>query len=630
MSDENEVISISSGDGDGVDDKEIEVLGTKEGELPDYVEPLGRLKIKHDDVEILKVSPSPFVPRVSVNHSLWPMNKRRRKKLAIRNANAAICAFKKSQRCVTSNGPESNEDVNDVPSGGREKQQKNCTLDDQQISRENRVVYGRPEKDTKASQNQVSAELKLSTKCKNCGDLVMNHRMKHHIAHKCVARKSLNPGSSTSASQTNTVYMSHSQEIVKGQCVQTDDTKQSALKSPGERSHCTKRRRVDSLSINSRLERDSNRKENMGSGNHFKFGIIEQASQQASASSDDSSEEEYVPYTLNASEEEFIRIPTLSLIEFVQHWEKIVVDVGPEDTHHLEQMPIVTAANRCLNASDSTCQQNAQYGRLLPEATNHLLRNILEVEEKDTFVDIGHGIGNAVLQAAYTIGCEARGIEVCADRNMLACHFSEELLSRCGKVAIVRLVHGQMELKEHRQFLTKSGEERIKAFCNNFGRVFSDKTSKSGQIYTLDDFIAGLFSSMAPGSMIATLHQLIFTQGTLNDTNMDRKRCGLPPDDNASYYEMEEMEVGKQNESVSWSYNGGKNDVVKVYLYKRVGLAKFLCGNPSCTKAKNRVFQSAFKIVNERGLGERMVVNSCDCGFRTRERRKRRSKNKED
>jgi hypothetical protein len=32
------------------------------------------------------------------------------------------------------------------------------------------------------------------------------------------------------------------------------------------------------------------------------------------------------------------------------------------------------------------------------------------------FCDIGHGIGNLVHQAAYTYGCESRGIEMVGDR----------------------------------------------------------------------------------------------------------------------------------------------------------------------------------------------------------------------
>lgn len=46
-----------------------------------------------------------------------------------------------------------------------------------------------------------------------------------------------------------------------------------------------------------------------------------------------------------------------------------------------------------------------------------LLQDIGQLGSHQVFVDIGHGIGNLCLQAAYTLGCEARGIEVMDARN---------------------------------------------------------------------------------------------------------------------------------------------------------------------------------------------------------------------
>ena len=36
------------------------------------------------------------------------------------------------------------------------------------------------------------------------------------------------------------------------------------------------------------------------------------------------------------------------------------------------------------------------------------------------FCDIGHGVGNLPLQAAFTYGCESRGIEMVGDRHDIA------------------------------------------------------------------------------------------------------------------------------------------------------------------------------------------------------------------
>jgi len=48
-----------------------------------------------------------------------------------------------------------------------------------------------------------------------------------------------------------------------------------------------------------------------------------------------------------------------------------------------------------------------------------------------SFVDIGHGLGNLPLQAAYTIGCESRGLELVGDR----CDISQEVSS--GTVGMI-------------------------------------------------------------------------------------------------------------------------------------------------------------------------------------------------
>jgi precorrin-6B methylase 2 len=44
----------------------------------------------------------------------------------------------------------------------------------------------------------------------------------------------------------------------------------------------------------------------------------------------------------------------------------------------------------------------------------------------DIFLDIGHGLGNFPVQAAYRTGCEARGIEVDNDRLDISRQFSAD------------------------------------------------------------------------------------------------------------------------------------------------------------------------------------------------------------
>ena len=61
---------------------------------------------------------------------------------------------------------------------------------------------------------------------------------------------------------------------------------------------------------------------------------------------------------------------------------------------------------------------------------------LANITEYDTFLDIGHGIGNACLQAAYTQGCKVKGIELVHERNIIANVFKdnfEVILNRMEK-----------------------------------------------------------------------------------------------------------------------------------------------------------------------------------------------------
>jgi Histone methylation protein DOT1 len=52
---------------------------------------------------------------------------------------------------------------------------------------------------------------------------------------------------------------------------------------------------------------------------------------------------------------------------------------------------------------------------------------LLRLTRQDVFLDVGHGVGNFCLQAAYCTGCEARGIEVVRDRYNISLKFMTEL-----------------------------------------------------------------------------------------------------------------------------------------------------------------------------------------------------------
>ena len=315
----------------------------------------------------------------------------------------------------------------------------------------------------------------------------------------------------------------------------------------------------------------------------------------------------------------------------------------------IEQTDSIRSANRNLKDHDTQSQKSAQYGRILFGPTDKLLKEILEVKPDEIFIDIGHGIGNTPCQAAYTIGCESRGIELVQDRYdiSIACMSSLELARQklheqrddhIAPVGEIKLVKGRLEDPQHREFLTAPGKI-VKAFANNFNGVFSDRSAKLKAQFVLDDYIAGLFASFAPGSKLVTLHPLNLG-ASLSEANKARENHGFRTDSKASFFELETREIGKQNQVASWSANGSCEKMVTVYVYTRVAQGtfneepQFYCTNRNCTNAKRGVLMNALVKKNlETGEGDRTelrYVVSTDCrlcnhGTHTTGRRNRRT-----
>ena len=243
------------------------------------------------------------------------------------------------------------------------------------------------------------------------------------------------------------------------------------------------------------------------------------------------------------------------------------------------------------------------------------------------FLDIGHGIGNACLQAAFTAGCEARGIEVIEDRQSIAEAFRDFLRMRAeedgGKriVGKVDLRYGRLEDSEHHKFLT---EGVTRAYVNNFNGVFAERSMKPNKNWFLDDYVAGIFASMAPGAILVTLHQINLGP-TLNEANKRRRDHNLSESDNASFYEVDKVVLGAACDSVKWNQLSGNKNKVFVYKYKKLrqpsqpaGKTVFLCCNPTCRFAKESIPIDAVT-TNEEG---RFVMNTCSCKVTTKNLRR--------
>ncbi|CAB9521721.1 Histone methylation protein DOT1 [Seminavis robusta] len=287
-------------------------------------------------------------------------------------------------------------------------------------------------------------------------------------------------------------------------------------------------------------------------------------------------------------------------------------------------------ANQFVAKSDSTGQRKAQYGRILPHALETVFRGVMELMPHHVFLDLGHGIGNTCLQAAFTMGCRAKGVELVEARY----YASEAVHSTIAKVAnekrmskptewdhragLVELKHGRIEDPTLREWLT-CDIDRI--FVNNFAEVMSQRSEPKVSTNTVDSRIAALFANCRPGTVMVTLYP-IHDLGVTNTRTMAerRKHKFKTPESkqsNASFFEAEEFEIGQRCECVSWSEASSNTDQLIAYKYTRLEQADgdqgpvLLCANPSCEWARIGKPVPA-TVIGPRGLV--MNLNGCICG----------------
>lgn len=291
--------------------------------------------------------------------------------------------------------------------------------------------------------------------------------------------------------------------------------------------------------------------------------------------------------------------------DFQELWMRAEETLGAS-AEDMEQHSSFRAANTVMKSHDSEFQRTAQYGRVEAMATYTVL-NQLELQATDTFLDIGHGIGNIVLMAGYLFQCESRGIEVVRDRHQVAVKFERALeVARLNlereqnanfNLGTISMQAGRLENPSNFDFLTKpSGEEgKMKVFCNNFGAVFSDKSAKASHKYFLDDYIAGLFAIMPEGSIIITFSRLTFPAAR---SQILKQRQGA---EETGFYELQEINLGPVKDAVSWASGSNVRDLI-AYKYTRVGPSSYICWK--CGETQN----AAKKLPT----GE-LVQNYCKC-----------------
>jgi len=252
-------------------------------------------------------------------------------------------------------------------------------------------------------------------------------------------------------------------------------------------------------------------------------------------------------------------------------------------TEEIEKSQLVKEGN----AKVATTEQSfAMYGRVKMDANEKIFNKCFDLKATDVFIDIGHGIGSAVLQAAFTRGCESRGIELMEDRNLFAEHFNGHLRQQqmsekgknqsnidCHQTGEVELREGNLKKKLHKDFIIEAN----KILVNNANEIFSGRSSE-GSDGSLDDYIASLFARTKPGSIMVTLEKITALGRSRSEANDDRRRQNLIENDDASFFEYEKKSIG--NCAVTWT-----DKDIDVWVYTRVGVGRdsvFLCSNKNC------------------------------------------------
>jgi len=267
--------------------------------------------------------------------------------------------------------------------------------------------------------------------------------------------------------------------------------------------------------------------------------------------------------------------------QFKNMWNNVKISGKPIE--EIEKSSFVKDGNNDVGTAE---QSRAMYGRIKIDATKKIF-DLMELKSTDVFIDIGHGIGSVVLQAAFTRGCDSRGIELKQKRNSLATEINADLHSQIllteekqnienrnwHEVVNIQFKEGDFRKQTNYPFIIEAN----KILVNNAQEIFSARSSV-GCDATLDDYIASIFARTKPGSIMVTLEKIPGLGRSRSEVNADRKSNGLPESDHASFFEHRKVNIG--NGAVTWT---DVNEIV-VWVYERVCEGKesgFLCNKCS-------------------------------------------------
>ena len=164
---------------------------------------------------------------------------------------------------------------------------------------------------------------------------------------------------------------------------------------------------------------------------------------------------------------------SITFEEHIKIWEEIERNIG-NNTEEIENSCVIRSANTKLNQSTNNSQNNAQYGRLKPKGASEVFR-ITKLKADETFLDIGAGIGNCVIQAVATHCKKGKGLELVKERHAIGQIYRGYYSEAMSKLQIrdtkhinpldIELINGDLTDESHREFLTKEVDV---VFVNNY------------------------------------------------------------------------------------------------------------------------------------------------------------------
>lgn len=174
------------------------------------------------------------------------------------------------------------------------------------------------------------------------------------------------------------------------------------------------------------------------------------------------------------------------------------------------------------------------YGELFPRFISDIFRRT-KLNARHTFIDLGSGVGNVVLQAALEIGCESYGIEIMTNPSILAALQAQEFAARTRLWGLnagrVHLLEGDMT--EHCD---------VPAILQRADIVLVNNQAFTPQ---LNDKLCTLFLDLKPGAQVVSLKPFVPEGHKMSLRNID-----------SVVNQFVQCKYEYFSESVSWSYYG--------------------------------------------------------------------------